>query len=240
MRGAALALTLALAFAAPALACNGPITRADYAQPTGRYPHGVLGDAEEWGALRLTCGGKRVTLVLPEDLVFEDIAPRLADLDRDGQPEVIVVESHRDRGARLAVWGRGPEGVGRRAATPFIGTRFRWLAPLGAADLDGDGTLEVAYVDRPHLARILRVWRYEDGGMTEIAAAPGFTNHRIGETDIAGGIRTCAGAPEMILTDPDWTAILAVRLQDGRLVAREIGPHRGRASFRSAMACRTP
>jgi hypothetical protein len=45
------------------------------------------------------------------------------------------------------------------ASTPWIGQRFRWLAPVAAADLDGDGAMELAYVDRPHLARTLRVWR---------------------------------------------------------------------------------
>ena len=58
---------------------------------------------------------------------------------------MIVVESHAAR-ARLAVWGAG----GRLAAIPFIGTRFRWLAPLGAADLDGDGRVEIAYAETPH------------------------------------------------------------------------------------------
>jgi hypothetical protein len=45
------------------------------------------------------------------------------------------------------------------AATPHIGSANRWLAPIGAADLDGDGRVEIAYVDRPHLARTLRIWR---------------------------------------------------------------------------------
>ena len=196
----------------------------------------MLGDTVEWGALVWTPEhGPRVTIRLPADRVFEDIAPRLADLDGDGvAAEAIAVEADQRQGARLAIYG--PEGL--IAATPFIGTRFRWLAPLGAADLDGDGAPEIAYVDRPHLARVLRVWRFADGRLTEVAEAPGHTNHRIGERDIAGGIRDCGAGPEMITASADWSQLLASRLVAGRIETRAIGPHRGRASFAAAMACR--
>lgn len=237
---AALLVMMAIAAAPVAAAgrCAGPIESADYGSPTGRYPHGILGDNIEWGNLSIRCGGTVITATLPEALVFEDVAPRLADLDGDGAPEVITVESHRDAGARLAVWGIGPKGFGRVAMTPHIGTRFRWLAPIGAADLDGDGFSEIAYIDRPHLARVLRVWRYEPGRLTEVAAAQGYSNHRIGERDIAGGIRDCGGVREMIVANAEWTRVKAVRLENGRLVERDAGPHAGRSSFATVMACR--
>ncbi|MDD9740366.1 MULTISPECIES: FG-GAP repeat domain-containing protein [Marinovum] len=215
--------------------------QASYGAPTDRYPHGVLGDDLEWGSLQVTCGGSRHSVDLPEALVFEDVAPRLAQLDGQGPPEVIVVESHRDRGARLAIWGLDDGALQRRAATPFIGTRFRWLAPLGAADLDGDGRMEIAYVDRPHLARVLRVWRYEAGdGLREVAQLQGLSNHRIGAPDIAGGIRDCGQGPEMILADAQWRRLVAVTLNDGTLTRRDLGPHRGRDSFGAAMGCDRP
>ena len=228
LAAAALAVQTAFPVAAEA------IVAARYDEPTGRYPHGVLGDGIEYGALVLdTDAGRVLRLRLPETRVFEDTAPRLVDLDGDGAPEVVVVESHASRGARLAVYGPG----GRIAATDWIGRRFRWLAPMGAADLDGDGRSEIAYVDRPHLARILRVVRFEDGNLTPVAALAGVTNHRIGEADIAGGIRDCGGGPEMILADAGWTRLLAVRLEGGSLSARDIGVHDDRGSFAAALAC---
>ncbi|MCJ7872198.1 VCBS repeat-containing protein [Phaeobacter sp. J2-8] len=236
--------------------CVGTVTGAEFQAPTNRYPHGVLGDDLEWGALRISyrsksdcrSGSGSIRARLPEAMVFEDVAPRLVDLDGRDHPEVIVVESHQTLGARLAVWGIQDESFTRLAATPFIGTRFRWLAPLGAADLDGDGQMELAYVDRPHLARTLRVWRYEtrsDGAasgtapatLVEVAALVGVTNHRIGESDIAGGIRTCGDQPEMIVADANWQEVLAVTLAGGDLRRRTLGPHRGRESFATAMAC---
>lgn len=228
----AAALAGLLACAAPAAAQT--ITAAAYAEPTTRYPHGVLGDEVEYGALVLTLSdGASRRVVLPATRVFEDTAPRLHDLDGDGAPEVIAVESDAARGARLSVYG--PDGL--VAATPFIGTRFRWLAPSGAADLDGDGHFEIAYVDRPHLAKTLRVWRFRDGRLEEVAALAGLTNHRIGERDIAGGIRDCGAGPEVVTADAGWSQVMATRLEGDRLAARAIGPHRGRGSFAAALAC---
>ena len=210
------------------------IIAAGYESPTGRYPHAVLGDALEYGtlAVTLTSGSVR-RFVLPDSAVFEDTEPRLVDLDEDNSPELLVVESDQRRGARLAVYGP----AGRITATPYIGTRFRWLAPVGAADLDGDGRVEVAYVDRPHLAKTLRVWRYENQQLTQVATKPGVTNHRIGETDIAGGIRTCAGRPEMILSDATWGRLLALRFAAGEISAQPLGDDTSRAAFARAMRC---
>ena len=218
------------------------ITEAAYVEPTDRYPHGVLGDAIEHATLRVTFSdGRQASVRWPDTIVFEDISPRLVDLDGDGAPEVIVVESHERRGARLAVYAANAGRLRLSASTPFIGTRFRWLAPVGAADLDGDGAIEIAYVDRPHLAKTLRIWRYgRDGAGVElapVAEVAGVTNHRIGEVDIAGGIRSCDEVPEMIVASADWTRLVAVRLQDGRLTQRDIGPHRNRSSFDRAMSC---
>ncbi|MBV0913996.1 VCBS repeat-containing protein [Rhodobacteraceae bacterium ASV31] len=195
------------------------ITAADYADPTTRYDHGILGDAVEWGTLVLTLSnGTRRRLVLPESRVFEDVAPRLADLDLDGAPEVIAVETDIARGARLSVYDE----TGLVAATPHIGQTHRWLAPVGAADLDGDGRVEIAYVDRPHLARVLRVWRFEDGALREIAAADGLTNHRIGDPAIAGGLRDCGAGPEMITLDAGWARVMASRLAGGTIETAEV------------------
>lgn len=212
-----------------------PLVKAEYIEPTGRYPHGVLGDEIEYGALKLTYlpMATAYTIRLPKDRVFEDVAPRMVDLDGDGRREVIVVESHKNKGARLAIYNGG----GLIAATEYIGRRFRWLAPVGAADLDGDGHMEIAYVDRPHLAKTLRVVRFKDGKLREIAALEGFTNHRIGERDIGGGIRTCAGGPEMVVARGDWRRVVVVRFDQGALVSEEIGVHKGRASLNRALKC---
>lgn len=150
-RGAWIGVCLGLASAGTALGCtvaphlatqmpeSVSTTWADgrvawYDAPTTRYAHGVLGDAVEGGRLHAyssdavtPCGEQSITL--PEELVFEDTAPRLLDLDGDGQPEIVVVQSHRRLGAQLAVYGFSSDGIGLSliAATPFIG-RWTWMA----------------------------------------------------------------------------------------------------------------
>ncbi len=236
MRGVALALLACLA-ALPARAAE--ITAAQYAEPTTRYAHGILGDAVEWGALQLTtlacatCAPQNTVIRLPETRVFEDTAPRLVTFENGGPTLVMVVESDLKLGARLALY----DDTGPVAATPFIGQPNRWLAPIGAADLDGDGYVEIGYIDRPHLAKTLRLWRFRDGKLTDIGSLDGLTNHRIGEDTIAGGIRTCAGRPEMIVASADWRRLIAVTFDSGTLAPRDIGPHRNRASFARALAC---
>lgn len=214
-------------------ACADTILSADYTDPTDRYAHGILGDAIEWGGLRLETEAGPRQFTLPRDRVFEDVAPRLVDLDNDGAPEVVVVETLNTAGAQLAVY----DATGKIAATPHIGRTNRWLAPIGATDLDGDGMVEIAYIDRPHLAKTLRVWRFTDGALVHIADLDGLTNHRIGESDIGGGIRDCGQGPEMITASADWTHVMATTLTEGRLETRAIGPHRDRSSFAAALAC---
>ena len=96
----------------------------------------------------------------------------------------------------------------------------------------------IAYVDRPHLARTLRIWRFVNNTLTHVADQPGLTNHRIGEDHISGGIRTCNGQPEVITANADWTRLVASTLSNGRITIRDIGPHTGPASFSAALACR--
>lgn len=214
-------------------ACAETILSAEYTTPTDRYAHGVLGDAIEWGALQITTDAGERIFTLPQTRVFEDVAPRLADLDGDGSVEVIVVETLASEGAQLAVYDE----TGKIAATPHIGRTNRWLAPIGAADLDGDGATEIAYIDRPHLAKTLRVWRFADGALEPVADLAGLTNHRIGERDIGGGVRDCGDGPEMITASADWSLVMATVLENGKLNSRALGRHVDRGSFVTALSC---
>ncbi len=89
-------------------------------EPTDRYRHDILGTIPPFAVLEVearACGACRhgwesAWTRLPEDMVFEDVAPRLWDVTGDGRPEIVVVETHVDQGAG---WPSGP--MPRRAAT---------------------------------------------------------------------------------------------------------------------------
>ncbi|MEL6965648.1 MAG: VCBS repeat-containing protein, partial [Pseudomonadota bacterium] len=171
--------------------------------------------------------------------VFEDIGPRLADLNLDGVHEVITVAAHQSFGARLEVYGY--PGLGQDfqliSHTPYIGTPYRWLAPIGVADFNNDGRPDIAYVETPHLGKTLKIVTPKGGDLVEIASSYGFSNHRIGEAFISGGVKDCGHGPEMVLADDTWRYVVAVRLEGTEIVSRNIGALTTIESLETALAC---
>lgn len=225
------------------------VIQAWYENTTDRYKHGVFGKNIEATTLHVvtsktavTCG---LSLTLPKSEVFEDIAPRLADLDGDGKFEIITVRSHKNKGAQIAVFSvEEPDGapvnsyrIQLIATTPYIGAPYRWLAPIGIADFNGDGYMDIAYIDRPHLLKTLRVWTYRDNRLTEIARVKGFSNHRFGDAYISGGVRNCFGKIEMITADAAWKNVISIKFKGNKIISKTLEPYHGSESFARAMKC---
>lgn len=213
------------------------IVEASFGAPTDAYAHCILGDCTEFSTLNITtedwANTTRYRLTLRDDHVFEDTAPRLWDITGGGQPEVVVIETDMSLGGSLAVYDQ----TGKIAETPHIGRRNRWLAPVAAADFDGDGRIEVAFVDRPHLAKTLRVFEWDGANLVLDTELPGLTNHRIGEDFITGGLRDCGQGPEMVMADASWSHVMVVGF-DGTWQARTMAPFSSGAVF-AALACDT-
>lgn len=214
----------ALSDGQPALAAGGGwgrIAEAWLIEPTERYDHGALGDAVEAGGLllRLTDGSER-QLLLPDTQVFEDLRPRLADLNRDGEPEVLLVRSSLAQGAVLTAYGLVGDEVQLIAEGPQNLTSHRWLNPIGAADFDGDGVIEVAYVETPHIGGILRIVSLQGDRLVEEASWAGFSNHLIGTREL--GLSAILdfdedGLPEILLPSARRRSLRVMRYQDGEL-----------------------
>ena len=114
------------------------------------------------------------------------------------------------------------------AASTVSGTVFR--------DFDGDGTIDIAYVDRPHLAKTIRVFAY-DGGLTEVGQIAGYSNHRIGEDFISGGVRDCGQGPELIVARGDWSGMVALRFDGSGFTETPLGHDISPSAFAAALAC---
>ncbi|MCV6575353.1 MAG: hypothetical protein OIF58_06415 [Cohaesibacter sp.] len=205
----------ALADATVATADKGDIRTVWLTKPTTRYGHGVLGDAVEAGGVtvRLQNGAYR-HFTLPDDSVFEDLVPRVGDLDGDGRNEVVLVRAYLTAGAALSVFGMRGDQLELLAESPAIGTANRWLNPSILADLDGSGRLSVGLVRTPHIGGQLQIWQFDGKQLTQKAKANGFSNHSIGSRALGlSAVLAHKGQKRILLPDARQGALLVL---DGR------------------------
>ena len=93
---------------------------------------------------------------------------------------------------------------------------------MGTADFNADGTTDVAFIQTPHLAGILQIWSFKDAGAKKLASKSGFSNHRIGENFITGGIANCDGQPVIIVPDRAWRSTMSATFSNGTIQATEL------------------
>lgn len=216
----------------------GPLT-VYLSDPTEEYRHGVLGDAVEAKTVSLVerqpvaigpdpkpVPTKTAKVAAGDNAVFEDLEPRLADLDGDGAPEIVVVRSSAERGSSLAVIGRKDGAWAIIAETPPIGQPNRWLNPAAIADFDGDGKTEIALVRAPHLDGVLQLWTFDRGRLALKHEAAGYSNHALGSTalDNAAAVDLDGdGRPELVVPTLDRAALAILSLKGGIKELRRVG-----------------
>ena len=154
------------------------------AAPSGRYPHGVIGDkleATELLAIDRHTLRVEYRLSLPTPFVFEDWEARPV---QDGKREVAaLVRSSVRGGAALVIVGLTDEALTVLAAGPDFGQPFRWLAPIT------DGKALYA-VHTPHIGGVLNLYTWNGKTLTAqpVPGVPKLSNHRIGQRFITGGV----------------------------------------------------
>lgn len=200
------------------------IVRAWYSEPTDRYEHGILGDRIEAGALvAIDAAGQRYTMRLCPGFVFEDLAPRIADLDEDGTAEIVTIRTDITAGAAIAIYEIRDGHLAEIAATEPIGIPNRWLNIAGIADFTGDGRPDIALVKTPHIGGNLEIWTLRSGLLTRVASAEGFSNHAIGSTEL--GLSATAkidgdDVPDLALPNAERTLLRMISIRNG--VIRQI------------------
>jgi hypothetical protein len=200
---------------------GGEITRsggltAKLIDPTKRYNHAVLGDSIEAGGFSIISNGRKHVYRLGEDAVFEDRRVRLWDVDGDGQPEAVIIKTYLNRGAALAVYKLGENGITPMAETAAIGTRNRWLNPIGFDNFTGSGERLIAVVITPHITGSLRLYRFSGNALSEVARLDGYTNHIIGsrDLDLAHVVRGKDG-PQIMIPTVDRKSLAFISFRGG-------------------------
>jgi hypothetical protein len=189
--------------------------------PTGRYDHGVLGDGLEASAITLIETDPAMQMVIrieiPAPAVVEGVAPLWADLDGDGQREILVTVSDPELGARLVLYSED----GRQLAEgPPAGQGYRWRHQLAAMPLDGGPELAVYDVLRPHLDALFEVFRWRDEFLTTMEYIPGYSSHVIGSRNLdqtLAGDLDGDGFPEVVVPGADRRALSGLFYREGAL-----------------------
>jgi len=190
-----------------------------YAQPTTRYQHGVLGDAVEGGSLvAIDHLGQQFEIVLPTSQVFEDITPRVVDLDGDGRNEVVTIRSGVLVGASVVVYAIVDGRLIERAATAPIGQPNRWLSIAGVADFRGDSTRQIAIVKTPHIGGVLELLALRGDELVSLySPRSGYSTHVIGSRilSLAGtGDLDGNGTAELVLPDQSRRRLVVLTFGD--------------------------
>lgn len=163
---------------------------AQYSMPTDKYGHGILGDEIEAQQLVVVVDNKFYEHGLQNEYVFEDIRPRLYDVDGDNQLEFITIRAHGSKGAGIVIYKIVNEQLVEYATVQEIGMAYRWLNIVSIDDLDNDGTVEIAWIQTPHIGGILKVAKIKEGPLDVLSEKSQYSNHAIGDRNLCLSVLT--------------------------------------------------
>jgi len=175
---------------------------ARYVDPTGRYNHGILGDTIEAGGLLVIKNNQVFYYKLAETDVFEDLRPRMKDVDNDGEPEFITIQTRINLGASVCIYKIVSGNLRPLCQSSYIGMTHRWLNIAAIDDLDNDGKMEVAWVQTPHIGGILKIARIDGDSLRIANEKQGVSNHQIGSRNLCLSVVELSGN-QKILYAPD-------------------------------------
>jgi hypothetical protein len=201
-----------------------------YTEPSTAYEHGVLGDAIESRQVTVIAAmsGDVLSTISAGDgdpgVVFEGIAPIWADLDGDGERDMITTLSDAQIGARIVV---------NMVSGPAIGRGFRWRHQIAVAPFGPQGELELADVLTPHIGGVVEFFRFDGDAVGRVASLGSFTSHGIGSRNLdmaAASDFDGDGQVELLVPGLDMSELSAIRRVAGDAIEAWSLPIGGRMS----------
>lgn len=187
--------------------------------PTTQYGHGVLGDKVEAKAISLVATKPHLQLItqipIGDDWVIEGIMPIWADLDQDGQREIIVTRANDNEGAQIVAFS---EDGSLFASGPSIGNGFRWRNQMAVGAFDNSGDLHLVDVLTPHIGGTVEFYRLNGDKLDIETGVRQYTSHVIKSRNLDMGISAdfnSDGKLEVLVPTQDRTQLIIVGLQNG-------------------------
>ena len=129
-----------------------------------------------------------------------------------------MVKSYQTTGAALALVAAVDGTLAVIAEGDPIGRPYRWLNPIGVGDFDGDGRIETAHVETPHIGGTLVLSRLERERLVSVRRVGGFSNHRMGSRELGLSVVLDAdgdGVPDLVVPDNSRTSLRVVTFAGG-------------------------
>lgn len=186
--------------------------------PTGRYDHGVLGDAVEASAVDVRDeNGPVVRIEVGPEEVIEGIAAMGVQLIADeAGDQLLVTVSDAAAGARLRAYSLDGSVI---AESEAIGQGYRWLHQIGAGRLAPDGVLEIIAIRTPHIGGVVEAYRLVDDRLELAASTSGYSSHQLGSANLDMALLVDAdgdGRLDLVVPTQDMTELaLLARTEDG-------------------------
>ncbi|MBI9051939.1 MAG: hypothetical protein JEZ00_21160 [Anaerolineaceae bacterium] len=154
-------------------------------QPSTRYDHGILGDKLEAIGIILieTQPELRVLINIPIQVpdVIESLSPTWADMNQDGQREIIVTLSNNQGGSRMVVFAEDGTLLAESSA---IGTGHRWRHQIAVAPFASDAAPLLVVIRTPHIGGVVEFFQLHNGALQSAAEIKGFSTHSIGSRNL--------------------------------------------------------
>lgn len=180
-------------------------------QPTDRYDHGVLGDSIEATGITLVSTQPEPKILqqinIPKADVIEGISPLWADMNADGEREIIVTLSNARDGARLIAFRE--DGSVLAEGEP-IGTGYRWRHQLVVAPFGDSDEKLLAVVRTPHIGGVIEYYRLNGNTLEIVESISGFSTHSIGSRNLftaQAGDLDKDGKVELLIPDQSHTRL---------------------------------